>query len=89
MTATVSSASRLPSCPYTAWLKAEPCTPPGNVTRVGATWHTAHLEARAPHVDVGHDEVPVAGEEGVPAHRPLAAHGLGAGAAVAEQGGIV
>ena len=54
----------------------------------GATWHTAHLEARAPHVDVGHDEVPVAGEEGVPAHGPLAAHGLGAGAAVAEQAAV-
>ena len=41
-----------------------------------------YLEACAAHVDVGHYEVPLAGEEGVPAHAPLAAHRLGAGAAV-------
>ena len=41
-----------------------------------------YLEACAAHVDVGHYEVPVAGEVGVPAHAPLAAHRLGAGAAV-------
>ena len=44
-----------------------------------------YLEACAAHVDVGHDEVPLAGEVGVPAHAPLAAHRLGAGAAVAAQ----
>ena len=41
-----------------------------------------YLEAGAAHVDVGHYEVPVAGEVSVPAHAPLVAHGLGAGAAV-------
>ena len=41
-----------------------------------------YLEAGAAHVDVGHYEVPLAGEVSVPAHGPLAAHRLGAGAAV-------
>ena len=41
-----------------------------------------YLEACAAHVDVSHYEVPLAGEVSVPAHAPLAAHRLGAGAAV-------
>ena len=43
---------------------------------------SCNLEACAAHVDVSHYEVPLAGEVSVPAHAPLAAHRLGAGAAV-------
>ena len=44
------------------------------------------LEARAPHVNVCRDEVPLAGEVGVPRDGPLAAHCLSAGPRVSEGG---
>ena len=45
---------------------------------------TSYLEASAPHINVGHDEVPLTGEEGVPADCPLARDGLGSRASISE-----
>ena len=52
---------------------------------VYSVFESAPLITGSPHVNVGHDEVPLAGEVGVPARRPLAGHSLGAGASVSEK----